>query len=310
VGECAQQPFRVLEWYCGIGGCAAALPAHAQVTAAVDIDRQALAVYRLNFGHPAWARTIESLPAEVVADWDADLWWLSPPCQPYTRRGLGRDERDRRAASLLSMISRIEQFRPRYVALENVPQFEHSRTCARLLRVLDGAGYRTVRGLLCPTELGIPNRRRRFYLVASREQHLGGWTVRTGGRSTLQAFLDPSPDSSLWIGPELESAYGEAIDVVDLADTSGCSACFTSAYGRSPIRSGSYLRTPTGLRRFAPDEVLRLLGFPASFRLPADLSRRRAWSLAGNSLSVPAVRAVLQCIPELARHASTCPVSR
>ena len=47
------------------------------------------------------------------------------------------------------------------------------------------------------------------------------------------------------------------------------------------------------LRRFSPGEVLRLLGFPASFELPPDLPRDAAWRLVGNSLSLPPVSAVL-----------------
>ena len=76
--------------------------------------------------------------------------------------------------------------------------------------------------------------------------------------------------------------------------------CFTSAYGRSHVRSGSYLQQDTGVRRFSPTEILRLLGFPASYRLPPDLSLSKAWRLVGNSLAIAPVRAMLSTIPELA----------
>jgi len=58
--------------------------------------------------------------------------------------------------------------------------------------------------------------------------------------------------------------------------------------------------TPTGLRRFSPREILRLLGFPDSFHLPDNLPMRQAWRHVGNSLSVVAVRHVLSVIPALA----------
>ena len=32
--------------------------------------------------------------------------------------------------------------------------------------------------------------------------------------------------------------------------------CFTSAYGRSPVRSGSYVSVEGGLRRFSPAEII------------------------------------------------------
>jgi len=43
-------------------------------------------------------------------------------------------------------------------------------------------------------------------------------------------------------------------------------------------------------------EILRLLGFPAAFALPPARSAD-AWALVGNSLSIPAVRHVLQELP-------------
>jgi hypothetical protein len=82
--------------------------------------------------------------------------------------------------------------------------------------------------------------------------------------------------------------------VVDTQRPGACAACFTSAYGRSVVRSGSYLATPTGLRRFSPAEILRMLDFPDTYRLPPDLPLRVAWSLVGNSLSVRAARWVLR----------------
>jgi site-specific DNA-cytosine methylase len=121
----------------------------------------------------------------------------------------------------------------------------------------------------------------------------------------LRDFLDPTPAADLWTEPALIDQYRHAIDVVDPEDSDAVAACFTSAYGHSPIRSGSYLRTPSGLRRFSPTEILRLMGFPSSFTLPPDLPRPAAWRLVGNSLSVPAVRHVLSAIRELDRHVAT-----
>jgi site-specific DNA-cytosine methylase len=87
---------------------------------------------------------------------------------------------------------------------------------------------------------------------------------------------------------------------VDAEDRSAETHCFTSAYGRSVVRSGSYLRTRAGVRRFSPHEIVRLLGFPEQYQLPEDWPARRLWPLVGNSLSVAAVRYVLRAIPELA----------
>ena len=337
VSPAASRP-RLLELYCGIGGVAAAVGDLAEVVGAFDVDRVGLGVYRANLPHPASARTLESVGSDELAALAADLWTLAPPCQPYTRRGRGRDVDDPRAQSLLALLGRIAEVRPPYLFLENVPGFAGSRMHARLCETLDGAGYRVEERLACPSELGVPNRRRRYYLVAAgpdaeplRTAGLPGVEPECAASGAappspdppLAAYLDPVPDPALAVDPDLVRRYRHALDVVDAEDPAAVTACFTSAYGRSPVRSGSYLQpvraeagaatgsgavprrggaseVPAPLRRFSPAEVLRLLGFPAGFRLPPGLPRANAWRLAGNSLSLPPVRAMLAAFPPLA----------
>ena len=295
-------PLRVVELFCGVGGCAAALEGSARVVAAYDQNLAALEVYRHNFGHPTHPRNLETVPEEELAALKADLWWLSPPCQPYTRRGLGRDLEDPRAGSLRILIERIAQVRPPRLALENVPGFATSRARARLVESLLGAGYEVRERRLCPSDLGLPNRRRRYYLSASRR----GFSdpSREGApvpRRPLEEFLCREdelapllPDLRLEEG--VARSYRQALHVVQPGDLGAVTACFTSAYGRSPVRSGSYLRLAPGdggLRRFAPREILRLLGFPEDFHLPPELGLSAAWRLVGNSLSLPPVKVIL-----------------
>lgn len=293
------RPLRVLELYCGIGGCSAALPPGAEVVAALDINENALEVYRWNYPHPALPVNLDFIAATDLQSWKADLWWLSPPCQPFTVRGLKRDTEDSRTRSLLRLVDCLGEIRPAYLALENVPGFRGSQTHTLLRAALDDLGYTVEEVVLCPTELGIPNRRQRLYLVAGLGP-LGDMLQMPQVHRPLEAFLDREPPPELWVDEALTAKYGQALSIVDAAEAAATASCFTSAYGRSPVRSGSYLQTASGLRRFSPMEMLRLLGFPPDFRLPPGLSTQVAWRLVGNSLSVPAVRYVLSAIPELA----------
>lgn len=296
------QRLRALELYCGIGGFAAAVGEHVTVAAGVDINLKALAVYARNFHHVTLAHTIESLTIEAYRRWDADLWWLSPPCQPYTRRGHQRDLADSRSASLLAVLERIGQLRPRYVALENVPGFHGSQAYRRLRQILARGGYVVRERMLCPTELGVPNRRQRFYLVAARSRLLP-WNTEKVCSFKIDRILLRKPSPQLQVPADLTAKFAGALHVVDPSDPRAESACFTAAYGRSPVRSGSYLPTAGGIRRFAPQEILRLLCFPNTFSLPPELTSRQAWPLVGNSLSVLAVRHILTAIPELSEFA-------
>jgi site-specific DNA-cytosine methylase len=313
---------RILELFCGIGGLAEAAGDRAEIVAAVDIDRHALAVYQHNFRHPALCRTIESLPAEFFAEYAADLWWLSPPCQPFTRRGRERDLDDSRCAGLVNVIERIGQIRPALLALENVPEFFGSRAHRLLREQLIGNNYVTDEALICPTERGVPNRRRRFYLLAQlrceSEPRRDGEEGKAGPRSgvsmlssrPLADFLDETPDPALTIDDAFFRRFEPAMHIVNESDPEAVTGCFTSAYGRSPVHSGSYLRTAEGnVRRFSPDEIMQLLGFRRSFAWPAGISRERAWGLVGNSLSVPVVRWWLASILPLAQASFTSPAS-
>lgn len=297
---------RVLELHCGIGGCAAALADRAAVTAAIDINTVALGVYRHNFEHRTAARAIESLHADDPLLHCADLWWMSPSCQPYTRRGKGRDLDDPRSRGFLHLLELIDRLRPTAVALENVPEMRGSQAHARLREVLDRAGYTVAERVLCSTELGVPNRRRRFYLVGSRDG-LSGWAAPGAAPFSdvpsaiapippLARYLDAHEVPELRVAPELLKRYAHAVDVVDADDPRAVASTFTAAYGRSPVRAGSYLRRNGNVRRFAPSEILRLLGFPPGYALPSGLPITRAWRLVGNSLSIPAVREVLTAI--------------
>ncbi len=291
---------RILELFCGIGGVSMAVrELDATVVAAVDINQLAVDNLQLNVDHPVFVKEIDSLPDDWFEQWEADLWWASPPCQPYTRRGNQLDAEDARAQPVRHLIERISRLRPGMFAMENVPEFKHSRAADKLRKTLDESGYEWREILLCPTELGIPNRRKRYYLVASQSP-LRPWPApsRVNERQTLASFLcsgkqTEQSNQALVVDDAVLQKYASAINIVDPTADNAVANCFTSAYGRSHVRSGSLLRTATGVRRFAPDEILQLLGFPGDYRFAPSQPIINRWRLVGNSLSVQAVRHIL-----------------
>ena len=308
----------VLELFAGIGGCAEALrglacPGQTHRVLACDISTLAVDVYRRNFAHEVMVRTLESLPDSDWDAFDADLWWMSPPCQPYTLQGCRRDLADARAAAFVSILRQLPRRRPLHLAMENVPGFVGSQSHAALLEVLSQSGYQYREHVICPTERGWPMRRRRYYLVASRGGPVREMARWDGLARTLRSVLEPAwmvgeddgdaaGKEARWKPPfpedRLLERHRDRLHVLDLDDPLEVARCFTSAYGRSPLRSGSYLRViDGGLRHLTPSEILCLLGFTSEFRWPSTLSPRQAWSLAGNSLSIPVVRELIACLP-------------
>ena len=292
---------KVLELYCGIGGVAAAAVSCGRIALAVDQNRLALGVYGYNFDHPFQSKTVESLDSHFLKRLEADLWWASPPCQPFTLKGKRRQLADTRAQTLvLGILAKLKKVLPRFFALENVPGFMGSDAHALVKDQLQRFGYRYHwEGLLCPSELGLPNHRRRFFLMAGREP-LAAPKMSRMPKRPLEAFLESDPPGDLELDPATLQRYQKAVDLVDPRNPTAVASCFTAGYGKSPVRCGSYLQLPQNRARyFSPKEVAALLGFPPWFAIPPQLSRRQAWKLLGNSLSIPCVRTVLSLVPSL-----------
>lgn len=289
----------VVEFFCGIGGCAAACPAGWNVVAAIDVNQHALRAYRHNFSHPIWTNGVEHLSADRLRALQADLWWFSPPCQPFTVRGNRRDLDDPRAAVFPAMVRHMEVCLPEFIVLENVVGFQGSRAQSLWVGALRRSGYFVHELLLCPTTLSVPARRPRWYVLASRREFEVPDSRPDQPLRSLHQFLDLQLDPREWlVPPEIQQRYANTLHIVDPYASDAATRCFTSAYGTSPVRSGSYIQTDAGPRYATPQEIVRLLGFPDFYELPGTLTRRQAWSLAGNSLSITAVRQVLQWLTE------------
>ncbi len=289
---------RAIEFYAGVGGFACAASrvwaGHSCEVTPIDIDQAARQVYELNHPHRMLTREIASLSTQMLGQLSADLWWMSPPCQPYSRRGHQRDAEDPRADSLLHLIAQIEHVRPHSIALENVAGFATSRAFERLSAALMRSGYHMRHRLLCPTELGWPNRRPRFYLLASLDA-LRDWQPLPRYDCSVASLIEgiEFDRSQCAVDANMIRQFASAMDRVDPIVPGSITACFGSSYGKSFLHAGSYCQQDDTWRRFAPAEVARLLGFPKSFTLPTTLSYRRLWQLLGNSLSIPVVEYVL-----------------
>lgn len=282
---------RALELYAGIGGFAQAWRGP---VISVEQNPVAARVHAANSAGPVWLDNLERVRAPRLGAAEADLWWLSPPCQPYTQRGLQRDLADPRSRSLIHLCDQLRALRPRFVALENVPGFEGSGAQARVLEALEG--YDVQARLLCPTELGVPMRRRRYFLRAARDGRLPELAPPRPRPRPLSAYVDPAGDEdpALRLPADFERRFEGAVGVLEREDPEAVAHCFTAGYGRSPTRSGAYLRLPDGgARRFSPREILGLLGFGPSFEFPEGVPLDKQFSLLGNSLSVDCVREVM-----------------
>jgi tRNA (cytosine38-C5)-methyltransferase len=170
--------FRVLELFSGMGGMHCALDfidLNYEIIAAIDINPTANLVYSSNFPNvPIINRTIESISLKQWENWHADVWLMSPPCQPFTRQGKQDDLNDRRTDGFVYLMKTILsqlKSKPKYILLENVSGFEYSQAHQLLLETLQLNNYTYYQYLLSPIQFGIPNSRLRYYLIATQQEN-------------------------------------------------------------------------------------------------------------------------------------------
>ena len=172
----AEHELRVVEFYAGVGGFHHSLDRAStppvRIVASIDINTNTSAIYRHNF--PATAHLNRNICGIAAQDLDrlrADVFVLSPPCQPFTRQGLRRDNLDRRTDSffhLMSLLSEMEH-PPQFLLAENVQGFESSHTREHFVGILKNLDFVIQEFLLSPAQFGVPNSRLRYYLLAKRK---------------------------------------------------------------------------------------------------------------------------------------------
>ncbi|KHF97782.1 tRNA (cytosine(38)-C(5))-methyltransferase [Gossypium arboreum] len=191
--QSTKDPWRVLEFYSGIGGMRYSLMKAAvnyHVIEAFEINDKANDVYQHNFGHRPYQGNIQSLTEVDLDSYQANVWLLSPPCQPYTRQGLQKHSADARAFSFLNILELMPRMSkpPDMLLVENVVGFETSDTHAKMVEVLANSGLVTQEFILSPLQFGVPYSRPRYFCLAKRKPLSFQYQLFNN-----QLLLSPSP---------------------------------------------------------------------------------------------------------------------
>ncbi|TCD61788.1 hypothetical protein EIP91_007942 [Steccherinum ochraceum] len=273
---------RALEFYSGIGGLHVALQrstVDGEVVRAFDWDQAACQVYDHFHGLKIVQRVdITTLTAGDMAVHGANLWLMSPSCQPYTvLNPLAKGADDPRAKSFIHLIDDVlpelvsAGMHPTHILVENVAGFETSSTRQNVLKTLDRLGYTTMELLLTPLQYGVPNSRLRYYLLAKAKSSPFAYSDAPSSRvwrhipgqgedwidprldteldavtsiSRLQDFLDDDAAAATTIVATIPDRvlekWGRLFDIVLPSQRRSC--CFTRGYTRLVERAGSILQ--------------------------------------------------------------------
>ncbi|MBI5386114.1 MAG: DNA cytosine methyltransferase [Verrucomicrobia bacterium] len=188
-----------IDLYSGCGGLTLGLKqAGFKVVGAVEIDPLAVETYEANHKNVhVWPKHIRKVSvAEVRRKFglnpgDLDLLAGCPPCQGFstmTTLNGKRPRRDPRNNLVLEFIRFVRGLKPKAIMIENVPGLETDKRMRKVRRVLKELGYECNSDVLDAADYGVPQRRRRFILLAGRKRTIPFANPARAKRTVSSAF--------------------------------------------------------------------------------------------------------------------------
>ncbi len=311
---------RALDLFAGVGGstCGTRL-AGVEVVAAIDCDGDARKAYKDN--HPAvqfFQRKCENLsPGEIQRRCGKiDLIIASPECTSHTcaKGNARRSEKSRETAFQVCRFA--ARLKPRWIVVENVMHMRSWRKYPAWIKQLEGLGYRVRQQVLNAAEFGVPQSRRRLFVLCDslmRPPKIKARRVlQRKSAATIIALNSAFPFSPLRKKKRARPTLARAKRAMAVL---GFKRPFIIVYygtdgagGWQPLNAP--LRTITTVDRFAfvrpaskghemrmlqVPELQRAMGFPSNYKLRRGTRRTRI-KLLGNAVCPPVMRAVIRTL--------------
>ncbi|RRR77127.1 MAG: DNA (cytosine-5-)-methyltransferase [Candidatus Viridilinea halotolerans] len=320
--------FSFAEFCAGIGGFRLGLEKLGwNCVFSCEIDPQCEHTYRDNFGHTFHAYDIADICMGGMPAFD--VLCAGFPCQPFSIAGKRLGYKDNRGNVLFYLIEIIKFARPSIVFLENVTNFmshDHGITFQLLKEELAQAGYSTYFTLLDSSFFGVPQQRKRIYIVAFQESFNNKSFVFTKkrtkstifrhfikhndysipisekwqeyidlytGKKTLDQMTFPVPKTRQAL--ERINAGANLDDCVFQLRSSGIRACSIDAplptLAVSHSGGGAMIPVYSGERRHLNiAEMKRIMGFPDAYSFP--VARTHAIKQLSNAVCPPVIESI------------------
>jgi DNA (cytosine-5)-methyltransferase 1 len=276
------QRHRIVGLFAGVGGLERGLHRAGHDTALLcENDRAAQAVLSARFpGVPLHedVRTLRSLPRGTT------LLVAGFPCQDLSQAGRTTGIAGARSGLVGEVFRLIDQHKVPWVLLENVPfmlQLARGEAMNVIATTLESLDYRWAYRVVDTRAFGLPQRRRRVYLVASKHGDPRTVLFADEAGSAPSIELPGARKARGFYWTEGARGLGWAVDAVPTLK-GGSTLGIPSA--------PAMLRNNGEIGTLEIRDAERLQGFPVDWTKPAEAVVKRGgrWKLVGNAVSVPA----------------------
>jgi DNA (cytosine-5)-methyltransferase 1 len=294
-----------IDLFCGIGGFRFAMEKaarkkglHAKCVLSSDIDIECQKAYKANFSELPLG-DVSKIDAKDIPDHDVLLAGF--PCQPFSIIGKMKGFEDTRGTLFFEIARIIEAKRPAAFVLENVKLLHghnNGKTLSRIIETLTDLGYNPEYRIFNALHFGLPQKRERIWIVGMRDGGSIDWPKGGIPMRPLKDLLEKNVDKKHYASTRIrDKRWAVMKPGSEPTIWHENKAGHISAYPYScALRAGAsynYLLVD-GERRLTPREMLRLQGFPDSFKIVCNDSQTR--HQAGNSLPVAVAEKVVGAV--------------
>ena len=165
-------PLRIIDLFCGAGGMTLGFTKMTAYPAcsiwANDVNKYAVQTYNANFSDCCTEGDIITILEdfrEVIPL--ADIVIGGPPCQGFSLLNKNR-ENDLRKQLWRPFMEIVEKSNAGTFVMENVPQLLGTLEHQQIVATAEKMGFQIVSAVLCAADYGVPQTRRRAFIVGSR----------------------------------------------------------------------------------------------------------------------------------------------
>ena len=289
---------KIIDLFAGIGGIRLGFEKiGAECVFSSEWDKHAQDMYEENYGERPFGDINEINPVDIP---DHDFLLAGFPCQPFSIAGKQLGFADTRGTLFFNIEKILEEKQPYGFLLENVSRLvthDKGRTFKVIIDKLENLGYTVYYKVLNTIDYGLPQLRKRIYIVGFKDNIHFQFPKPDGTKITLEDILEPEEDipSNYYVSEEIKkkrlsrvkpnapypSIWHENIGGNISALPHSCALRAGGSY--------NYLLV-NGERRLTGREMLRLQGFPDSFKINVAYTQVR--KIAGNSVSVKVIELI------------------
>ena len=292
--------FKFIDLFAGIGGIRLAFEAvGGQCVFSSEWDKYAQISYEENFGEKPYG-DITTIDANDIPKHDILLGGF--PCQAFSICGYQKGFADTRGTLFFNIENILKIKQPYAFLLENVKQLKShdgGRTFSVIIENLSSLGYTVYSEVLNSLDFGLPQKRERTIIVGFREKIHFDFPEPSKFQADLSDVLFPDNlvDEKYFVSNEIRKkrmkrlSKEAPIPSIWHENKSGNISALPYSCALRAGASYNYLLV-NGIRRPTERELLRLQGFPDSYKISVPYTQLR--KQAGNSVSVPVIKAVAQ----------------